>query len=59
MMPEMKFTQKPVEEVDEYLRNLMRERYQHANTEGKILFPKKLLNEIRKETLDKLMVVAS
>jgi hypothetical protein len=27
MMPEMNITQKPLEEVDEHLRNLMRERY--------------------------------
>jgi hypothetical protein len=27
MMPEILIKQKPVEEVDEYLRNLMRERY--------------------------------
>jgi hypothetical protein len=34
LMQEMNITQKPVEGVIEYVRNLMRERYLHANKEG-------------------------
>jgi hypothetical protein len=37
----------------------MRERYLHAILHSKILFLKKLLNEIRKESLDKFMVATT
>jgi hypothetical protein len=49
----------PVDDVLNNVRNLIRERYYKANTQGKIEYSKKLLSEIRSATVEEIMIAAA
>ena len=49
----------PVDDVLKNVRNLIRERYHKANTQGKIEFSKKLLSEIRLASVEELIIAAA